>query len=336
MAATLKDVSLLAKVSMSTVSIVLRGNGDIRKISKVTQEKVYDAAQRLNYTTNIQAKALRGGMTSNAVIMLFWATDFRLQILTRFFSGLQTSILNNNYPCEIQIKPYTTDHLEESLDQRVQNTCNGIIVCNPSEKDMVFLESTQISIPTVLYNRFSNKYSTVHMDDATIGQIPAEIFAKHLKKRPAVFRAPATFENMNIRTSTFEKFSKKNGMKTPIVIDVENSMKGGFTGVEKLCSLDPFPDCLFCTSDFIALGALKALHRNNILVPDRIEVISIGNGNPDNVEYSIPSLSVIGLPIEEMAASCLEYVYLNITSFEKNAFSKEFPVHYIARESCGK
>lgn len=67
---TIKDVAA-ANLSPSTVSIVLKGNGDVRKISKKTQQKVLETARALGYTPNTQAKILRGGSRSSAVITLF-------------------------------------------------------------------------------------------------------------------------------------------------------------------------------------------------------------------------------------------------------------------------
>ena len=49
---TIKDVAALSKTSMSTASIVLRGDGDDRKISKATQNQVLQAARELGYRPN--------------------------------------------------------------------------------------------------------------------------------------------------------------------------------------------------------------------------------------------------------------------------------------------
>ena len=98
--------------------------------------------------------------------------------------------------------------------------------------------------------------------------------------------------------------------------------------------LPQLPDCLFCTSDSIALGALKAFHEKGIQIPEQLEIISVGNGNPDQEEYAIPSLSVISLPMENMAAACLRTVYTFLSNGEYNASTFELPISYIARESC--
>lgn len=331
---TIKDVAAAAQFSPSTVSIVLKGNGDSRKISKSTQQKILETARALGYTPNAQAKVLRGGSSTNAVITLFWVTDTRLHILSRFLDGLQSALLENKYACELQIKPYKANRLHEALNQRTLLGSNGIIICNPSEIDMAYLEKTQLHIPSVLYNRYSHRYATVNMDDKTIGSLPARIFAKHGKKRPALLKAPATFNGMNIRTNVFEYEASQAGMEPPVSVQVNDSMRGGYEGALKLCGIHPFPDCLFCTSDPIAIGALKAFYHNRIEVPKQIEIISVGNGNIEHQEFSVPSLSVIQLPMERMAAACLKIVYEKLTAYEPDINSHKFPVEYVARESC--
>lgn len=331
---TIKDIAAFVNSSPSTVSIVLKGNGDNRKISKETQRKIVEAAQELGYRPNMQAKVLRGGISANFIITLFWASDVRIHMLSRFINGIQNTLIQEQYPCELQIKPYENNHLRDALSERLQFSSNGIIICNPSKTDMDFLENLQMNIPIVLYNRYSDKYATVNMDDQIIGLLPAQVFSKHNKKRPALLKAPATFEGMNIRTSCFIQKTVESGMFTPVCISVEDSMRGGYQGGRELCYLEALPDCLFCTSDNIALGALKAFHEQGIRIPAQIEIISVGNGNRDQEEFSIPSLSVINLPMEEMAAACLRKIYESLTTFHKTIDSTQFSIEYIARESC--
>lgn len=111
-------------------------------------------------------------------------------------------------------------------------------------------------------------------------------------------------------------------------------MKGGYDGAMQLCQLEQLPDCLFCASDAVAIGALKTFHEKNIHIPEQMEIISVGNGQPDMAEYCVPSLSIIKLPMKEMAGACLDKIFESINSFNYTVSSKTIPVQYIGRESC--
>ncbi len=331
---TIKDIAKYTGVSPSTVSIVLRGLSEKRNISEVTTKKVLSAAKTLGYTPNMQSKLLRSNLPSLPVITLFWDSSARQHILSRFLKGLQESLINNGYNYDLQVKPYTLDHLEDSMTTRTLLGTNGIIICNASEKDMAFLEENDLSVPIVLYNRYSSKYPTVNMDDKEIGRLPAEVFLRHGKKRPAILTSPANFNGMNIRENIFRYELSEHGISDITRIVTDDSLSGGYKSVKEMILNKPLPDCVLCTSDNIAFGAIKAFHDNGINIPGQIELISIGNGSREYEEYSIPSLSVISLPMEAMADACLTRISRAIT--DQNVFpdKREFSSEYIARESC--
>lgn len=331
---TIKDLAKFLDISPSTVSIVMRGNGDARKISKATQERILEAAKKLGYTPNVQAKLLRSTVEKNSIITLFWASDLRPYALTRFLSSLQNSLIQYNYPLEIIVKPYQASMLANVMTESVLLGTNGAIICNTTEEDMLYLESTSFRIPIVLYNRYSDKYPAINMDDTRIGELPAKVFISHGKKKPALLYSKASFNGMNIRTNVFLYELYNSDIKDTVIFQVPDTCEGGYSGGVYLSELEPLPDCLLCTSDSIAYGALKAFHDYGVAVPDDIEIISVGNGSVDTEIYSVPSLSVINLPMEKMADACLQRLYRSMTKMDDTVDSISFPVSYIARESC--
>lgn len=331
---TIKDIAARLELSPSTVSIVLKGNGDKRKIKKETQQRILNAAKELGYKPNVQAKILRGSLSAKSNISLYWVSDNRIHLLSRFLKGLQTAIIENDYQFQLSIVPYENNHLKDVLNQESVLATNAIIICNPSEPDMEYLEDNDFHLPIVLYNRYSRKYSTVTMDDKTIGLLPAQIFAAHGRKYPALLKSPATFSGMNIRTNVFEFQLSESGMERPVAVTVDDTMQGGYLGAFTLCNLNPLPDCLFCTSDSIALGALKAFYEKGIRIPEQVEIISVGSGRPEQEEYCVPSLSVVSLPLENMAKECLRILSDSLNTFNYVPRSVAFPTPYVARESC--
>ncbi len=330
---TIKDIAKYTELSPSTVSIVLRGLGKKRNISESTINKVTEAAVKLGYTPNMQSKLLRSNLPNLPVITLFWDASAKQDTLSRFLAGLQDSLDRHDYNYGLLINPYRIGHLDEAITQRTLTGSNGIIICNASENDMEYLEQNDFPIPIVLYNRYSKKYPTVTMNDEEIGKIPAEVFLRHSKKHPALLTSKATFNGMNIRENVFKYTLNESGINILEKIEVTDTLEGGYQGALRLLNSSTLPDCLFCTSDNIAFGALKAFNERQILIPQQLEIISVGNGMKQHEEYSIPSLSVVGLPIEQMADACLTRISRAITAFDTTPDMQQFHVEYISRSS---
>ena len=73
--ATIKDVAKLSGVSVTTVSIIINGKAEERKISDSTCRKVLEAKRELGYQTNLSARRLRYQESKNPVIAFFRPID---------------------------------------------------------------------------------------------------------------------------------------------------------------------------------------------------------------------------------------------------------------------
>jgi len=329
---TIKELAAVAGVSPSTVSIVLRGKSEERKIPYRTQKKVLEAAQKLGYQPNVSARRLRVQSQESLVIAVFWASDFRAPMMVRFLRGLQEGILNSDQKCEVVIHPYKNNSLNESLLSL--GMCNAAIICNASESDMTYLENHTFPVPIVLYNRQSENYCTVNVNNERMGALPAEIFAARNHKHAILLSSDSTFPGMEVRVESFIRTAEQAGITTQTIL-VENSMRGGYEGGNMISRMNPLPDSVFCVSDFLAIGALRAFSKANFKVPNDLELISIGNGDKELEEYASTSLSVVHLPMEKMAEACYKLTLDLMARRIQPPHSIELPVVYRIRESCG-
>ena len=78
--ANLKEIAAKTGFSLSTVSLVLRGEGSNRSIPMETQNLIYEAAKELNYRPNLSARKLRSN-SDRHTIAVFWANDFRASLV---------------------------------------------------------------------------------------------------------------------------------------------------------------------------------------------------------------------------------------------------------------
>jgi len=307
---TIRDVATLSGVSVSTVSIVLNGQAKDRKISQETQNKINDAIKALGYRPNMSAKKLRSAADKEYTIGIYWASDFRTNFLSRLLTGMQPEIMTYPFPINIVICPYKNDCLYREKGLRSSNTFDAAIIANTSVADMEYLNSHPPQIPFVLYNRTSEQYNSVTIDNYDAGRKAALLLLdKGVKNMGAVlFRD--TYLAMSIRSRGFiETCTNNNAKISPEnIITTENSILGGVLAAEKYLNLKARPRALYCDSDSIAQGILHVLNKNQINVPDDLFLVAIGMGSPEANQYSTPPLTVVEIPIEKISAECIKLI----------------------------
>ena len=108
---TVKEIAKQTGYSLSTVSIVLRVQGDARSISKKTQVKIIKAAKDMGYTPNISARRLRKSEKKYTVVV-YWPTDYRAGLVFRFLQGIYGYIGRVSSKYEVIIYPYAPNTLK--------------------------------------------------------------------------------------------------------------------------------------------------------------------------------------------------------------------------------
>ena len=177
---TIKQIAEQAGISPSTVSIVLGGKAAQRKISAETQKRIFDIANQMGYQPNMAARSLRGGAGADELrIAMFWAQDFRAAMMVRFWDGLRRELESLDRKVKLIIHPYTNGQLCNSKTLTTATEYHAAIICNAAYEDLEFLENTALAIPVVLYNRVCEGYSSVNVDDSTMGALAAQAISAH-------------------------------------------------------------------------------------------------------------------------------------------------------------
>lgn len=320
--ATLKDVAAQAGVSLSTVSIVAKGQAQERKISAATQDKVHAAMVALGYIPNAAARRLRGGNTRKTIV-LFWADDFREAMLARFLKGLHALVDKLEADLDISVVIYKTGSLSIVSALQGAPDFNGAIIANANSDDLAYLAKNKPLVPTVLYNRNLNGYASVTVNDCEIGHVGATKVIEFIQAQKATdeacaaawnnqaagpviayLSAPYAFAGMQEREQSFVEELELAGISTASIKLEANSAEAGHAAAKAL--FEQHIRVVFAPSDAIALGLLNACYEQGISVPGQLGVVAVGNGLPEYAEHACPPLTCVEIPMEAMAEKCLE------------------------------
>lgn len=334
--ANIKEIAVLAKVSQATASFVLSGRGDQYRISSETQQRVMEAARALDYRPNISARRLRSnGETVVPIIALFWTTDPRSQLIARYMRGIQSALGRMDAEYELLIHPYHGSRLHEIKSLTTATRFNGAIIALPTEEDERFLEEADLKVPIVLHQRDSSRYCTVNVDSYKSGRTVADLFAARGHTRIGLIVPTISSSAIRLRMQGFLDRCSESGVSVSesFIRYGDFTEEGGYRLAKSLFARQERPSALFCISDQMAVGALYALHELNIRVPEQVEVV--GYDDDAASSFSIPSLTTIHLPVEEMAAACVQLLTDLMSHKISPPYSRRFETSLVIRESCG-
>jgi LacI family transcriptional regulator len=83
-------------------------------------------------------------------------------------------------------------------------------------------------------------------------------------------------QNLSITKKRLEAFQKTIGKKTKTIIQYVNNSEEAQQATS--LALEEKPDTIFCMSDEILTGAMKAIQKAGLKIPEEIAVIAISNG----------------------------------------------------------
>jgi DNA-binding LacI/PurR family transcriptional regulator len=107
----------------------------------------------------------------------------------------------------------------------------------------------------------------------------------------------------------------------------------GFSRMEQLLALEQRPEAVFCASDFMALGAIRAAHAAGLRVPDDVAVV----GFDDTAFATImePALTTVRQDKPGLGAAACEALMRIIEETAEEPPVVILPTELVVRESCG-
>lgn len=332
---TIKDVARKAGVSGTTVSIILNGKADERRISEATRERVLSAMAELGYQPNLSARRLRVQDKTVPTLAFYWPIDDRSGIMASFLVNIQAAVKKRNFECEILIRTYENDQIEKSIDSLAKNSYAGALIGATSKKDLEALEQLNLQTPIVLINRHSTKYSNVYTDYKEIGFKAASLFRQKGYTEAAVFTSRRPYMATGLRTTAFLNACAQIGITVDSdeIFATSSSLSGGVEAARAYCSQSQPSKAIFCESDQMALGALWELNRQGRRMPEDAELLCIGMMDPEMSQYSTPPLSTIQMDNLESVNQAVDILIDAIVGGNREPKHVEIPFHVCLRST---
>jgi LacI family transcriptional regulator len=290
MPVTMMDIARDLKVSVVTVSKVLRNQG---RISEATRQRVLHHAKKLNYQMNWVARSLVTRRTFTIGLLL-------PEFAHPFFAEIARTVANTVRPhgYHVVIASFEEDpELEASeIDSLLARQVDGLIIASAqsSRQLELFKRVQERKTPFVLIDRPIRglRACFVGADNYAIGRIATEHLIARGCRRIAHLRGP----QVGIAVERLEGYRgalRNAGLQHDpnCTVEAGHAEATGAEAMRKLIGLEPPPDGVFCYNDPVAIGAMKAIQGAGLRVPDDIAVVGAGNVHYGDA-LSVPLTSV--------------------------------------------
>ena len=305
MPAGLREVALLAGVSIKTVSNVVN---DYPFVSADTRAKVMEALRTLDYRPNLSARGLRTGRT-NLITLAIPAMD------EPYFGELAALIVAAAEPRGWTVIINQTGGDRSRERRAAQGPGSDLLdgsIASPLALTVQDVAAIAAQRPLVLLGeRFT--YATadhVAVDSVTAARDATQHLIDIGRRRIAFIGAQTRIGTAATRLHGYRQALRAAGRPVDPNMVVRVSPFRRTEGARAMTTLLSLPhrlDAVFCVNDLLALGAVRTLLQAGVRVPQDVAVI--GFDDIEDGRFSTPSLSTVcpdKLAIAETALDLLE------------------------------
>lgn len=328
---TSKDVAQAAGVSQATVSRVFAERGNVQS---ATAEQVRLTANRLGYSPNMMARAMRTSRSGTVGT-----------VVSRLGNPLYPLLLQTLGPkiaaAGLRMVVWSVDEGDEkfAVDAVKERSVDGVLVMTATAESSALKEVVKSGLPVVLINRVVDGLALdqIESDNRAGGARVAEYFSAAGRRRIALISGPQSPSTIRNREAGFrEQLSRANApLESKLAVYVDGfSYQSGFAAATRLLELAKPPDAIFCANDVLALGACDAARRRGIRIPEDLWLA--GYDDIDMAAWDAFSLTTIRQPIEDMCQIATDMLVARIEGSKAPPIKHVVPNDLIIRGSTAR
>lgn len=295
---TIYDIADKLNVSIATVSRALK---DDPVVSKKTRKKVYELAEELGYRSNHFARNLRQQHTRT---IGFIVHELNSNFITSVLAGIEKITTEAGYDLIIA-------HSSESFEKEAANAKNlfhkrvdGVIasLSFDTEDFSHFQRFVDKGVPVIFFDRVeqNSENTVVIIDNYKCGYQATQHLIEQGCKRIAHITSSLKRNVYAQRYRGYKDALFDNGIaldENLLVVSDLTEQKAAESAMH-LLKLDPMPDGVFITNDFVAAVCIRTFKEHGINIPEDIAVVGFNN---DAIGKLIePQLTTIDYPGKEM------------------------------------
>ena len=328
--ASLHDVAKLAGVSKSTVSRAINDEYGVKESTKI---KVREAIEECGYVVNQVAKDLKSQKTNLIGVIVprvsSGAVSQGVDGLSRVFeqAGKHVLLANSQQNNEKEI---------EFIRLFNQKRVEGIILYATHLDQELVKVIGQSSAPVVLVGQdgsFFDIPSVIH-DDSRVGFSAGQrLITAGAKKIGFIGVQSEDIAVDSMRYQGLVQALQYAGLGEPLFHSRGKfSIESGYEQMQQLLNEYPDTDGVFCATDRIAVGAIKAIRESGKVAGKDIKVLGVGNDEFGII--SSPSLSTFNYAFDSAGETSANVILDLLEGKQQNTSKVVLSFQAVERETC--
>jgi LacI family transcriptional regulator len=293
---TLKEVARLAGVSVSTVSRYISGT---HLVTPEKQAAIDGAIKRLNYRPNLVARGLATGRTMTVGVL---TQELHSTYFNEVMRGVEDALAGHDYETIFVNGHWNQVEEERRLVSLIGRRVDGVILLASGLDDST-LDRHGRTVPTVLLGA---QCGSLHVHSVSCDHVAgARLAVQHLvelgHRRIAFIKGPQGRGDADERLRGYREALEAAGLPYDegLVASGNYLEPGGLQAMYTLLDRGAAFTAVFAANDDSAYGAILALSRRGLRVPEDMSVV--GYDDVPHSAFTVPPLTSVRQPLPHLS-----------------------------------
>jgi DNA-binding LacI/PurR family transcriptional regulator len=304
----IKEVADRASVSTATVSRTLNGSDLVKPR---TADKVWRVIRELGYYPSSQARALVSGRSRMLGLII---SDIVNPFFPEVVKSFEFSAIHHGYDVIVANTDYSPDRMATCVRRMIERQVDAVAILTSEIEPHLLNEMSRRKLPIVFLDvgKVKPLMSNIRVDYAKGIREAVQHIVSLGHRRIGFISGPHTLKSAKVRRAAFLACISDCGIKERqrIVVEGNHKVEGGDTAMTQMLALPDRPTAVLASNDLTAIGAMRAIHRAKLRIPDDISLV--GFDDIELTESTQPPLTTIRLSRSELGEKAFEALHRNL------------------------
>ncbi len=297
---SIQKIAQLAGVSVATVSRVLNNSDTVKAKNR---DRVLQAIKEANYQPNLLARQLR---TSRSFMILVMVSNIANPFCAEVVKGIEEQAEKNGYRILLCNSGSDIERSRSGLSLLTGKMVDGIITMDAFTR-LTELAALIGDAPWVQCAEYADAgaVSCVGINDVDASQHVVSRLADGGRQRIALINHDLSYKYARLRERGYKSVLHLRDLSYQAIEYASDlSAAAGMAAMTRLLATEPPPDAVFAVSDTLAAGALRAIEKAGLRIPQDIAVV--GFDGTELSEMVSPPLSTIKQPSRDIGRKAVD------------------------------